>query len=299
MFRIVRAPRRRPGIVKTLYWCFLEARPAVVGIFLLRFLAGASFAGPIFAPWAQIGLWGGAALWVCATLSVYILNGVMDVKEDRINGSSRPVASGKLGVSQAACVAAGLGVFGVAGGFALGGLMACSVAAALLLGWLYSAPPFYLKRRPAAWAAIGAAAALLTYNAGYASNGGGGDLASLLVFASVMAAWLGLVSQTKDLSDVEGDRQAGRRSLPVAWGDDAARLVFSAVALCLGAGYVFLAALFAPSLLVPAFVLAAGAGAVAAVTLGPWSKGDRRRRRRPYQTFMLAQYGANLAVVVW
>ncbi len=244
-------------------------------------------------------MWGGAVLCVCATLSVYIINGVMDVEEDRVNGSSRPVATGKLTVRQAAGVAGGLAVLSVAGSFLLGGLMVCSVAAALVMGWLYSGPPFYLKRRPAGWAALGLVAALITYNAGYASNGGGGDFTSFAVFSAAMALWLGIVSQTKDLSDIEGDKQAGRRSGPVVWGEDIARLVFSGVALCLG-GVLLLSALsLAPALLVPAVVLASGATAVAAISLGPWGRGDRARRRRPYKAFMLTQYGANLAVVAW
>lgn len=290
-------------IAGTFYWCFVEARPAILGIFLLRFLAGASFTGPLVAGGATPALWAGAALWVCVTLSVYILNGVMDIEEDRINGSSRPVASGKLGITRAAGIAAGLGALSVVGGLLLGSLMACSVATALALGWLYSGPPFYLKRRPAAWAVIGVAAALVTYNAGFVSNRGdaddGGGLLSFFVFASVMALWLGVVSQTKDLSDVEGDEEAGRRSVPVVFGEAAARLFFSGAALCLGCAYVLAAALLAPGLLVPAFVLAAGAVAVVATALGPWSRGDRSRRRRPYKAFMLAQYGAHLAVVVW
>lgn len=89
-----------------LYSCFLEARPAVQGIFLLRFLAGASFAGSFSGgEVSNFALWTGVALWICATLSVYILNGIMDVEEDRINGSSRPVASGKLSVTHATCIA--------------------------------------------------------------------------------------------------------------------------------------------------------------------------------------------------
>lgn len=286
--------------IGVLYRCFLEARPAVQGIFLLRFLAGASFAGSLFAGGVvNLPLWGGAALWVCVTLSVYILNGVMDVEEDQINGSSRPVARGKLKVAQAAGAAGGLAVLSVVGSLALGSLMVCSVVVALALGWLYSGPPFYLKRSPTGWAALGIIAALITYNAGYAANGGEGDLLSFSIFAAVMALWLGIVSQTKDLSDIEGDKQAGRRSGPVVWGEDVARLFYSGVALCLGGGYVLSAALLAPGLLIPALVLASGAVVVAVVTLGPWSRGEKSRRRRAYRMFMLTQYGANLAIVIW
>ena len=51
---------------------------------------------------------------------VYILNGIMDIKEDQVNGSSRPVASGKLKVAQAAGAADGLAVLSVVGSLALG-----------------------------------------------------------------------------------------------------------------------------------------------------------------------------------
>jgi 4-hydroxybenzoate polyprenyltransferase len=288
------------SVIEILYRCFLEARPAVQGIFLLRFLAGASFADPLFAGgMLNFPLWGGAVLWVCVTLSVYILNGVMDVEEDQINGSSRPVASGKLKVAQAAGAAGGLAILSIVGSLALGSLMVWSVVTALLLGWLYSGPPFYLKRWPSGLAVVAILAALITYNAGYAANGSGYNVLSLLVFTVIMALWMGLVGQTKDLSDIEGDKQAGRRSGPVVWGDGTARLVFSGVALCLGGGYVVSAALFAPGLLIPAFILALGAVVLATITIGPWSRGDKSRRRRPYQVFMLAQYGANLAILFW
>lgn len=286
----------RCRVAKMSYWCFLEGRPAVQGIFLLRFLAGASLAGPL--PIKDLRLWVGGALWVFVSLSVYILNGVMDVEEDRINKSSRPVASGKLTVRQAAGTACALAVVGVTGSLALGGLIAASALAALVLGWLYSGPPFYLKRWPLGWAAIAILAALITYNAGYMINGGGRDRTPLLLFAVMMALWMGLVGQTKDLSDIEGDKEAGRRSVPVVWGEDTARVVYSGVALCIGGGYVLSAVVFATSSLVPAIALVFGAVAVTVITLGPWSKGDRSRRRRSYKAFMLTQYGVNLAVVL-
>jgi 4-hydroxybenzoate polyprenyltransferase len=287
------------GAAMVFYRCFLEARPAVLGIFLLRFLAGASFSGPLLSGEAHFSLLAGAAIWVCVTWSAYILNGVMDVEEDRINGSSRPVASGKLKVAQAAGVAGGLAVLSVVGSFALGSLMVWSVIVALALAWLYSGPPLYLKRWPSGLAVVAVLAALITYNAGYAANGGGGsNVRSLFVFAAAMGLWMGLVGQTKDLSDVEGDKQTGRRSGPVVWGEDVARLVFSGVALSLSAGYILLAVFFESDLLISAFVLASGAVALAVTTLGPWSRGGKPRRRRPYKAFMLTQYGINLAVLV-
>jgi 4-hydroxybenzoate polyprenyltransferase len=115
----------------------------------------------------------------------------------------------------------------------------------------------------------------------------------------MMTLWLGIVSQLKGLSNIEGDMLGGRRSSPVVWGEDVSLLVFSGAALCLGGGYILSAALLAPSLLSSAFILASGAVALAVITLGPWSKGDKSRRRKPYQAFMLTKYGATILVVTW
>ena len=296
---VILTPNDYHKVFVLFYKCFLEARPGVQGIFLLRFVAGASFSGPHLYGETNFSLLAGATLWVCATTSIYIFNGIMDVEEDRINGSSRPIASGKLGVAQAAGVAGCLGILSILGCFALGSTLGWSVAVLLALGWVYSGPPFCLKRWPSGWAVLGISAALITYNAGYISNGGGMTTLDFLIFATVMALWLGIVSQTKDLSDIEGDKLAGRRSGPVVWGEDVARLVFSGAALSLAGVYTLSAALFAPSLLVPALVLTVGAAILAVVTLSPWSRGDKARRRRSYRAFMFTQYGANLAVVMW
>lgn len=286
-------------ILEIVYRCFLESRPTVQGIFLLRFLTGASFAGPVFAGGMNFSLWIGAGLCVCATLSIYILNGVMDVREDRINGSSRPVARGELAVVHAAGVAVGLAALSVVGGFALAGSLGWNITLALILGWIYSGPPWYLKRWPAGLAVVAILAGLLIYHAGYAANGGDGNVRSFCIFSGVMALWMGFVGQTKDLSDIEGDKQAGRKSAPVVWGEDAVRLALSGVALFLGGGNVVLALFLAPDLLIEALTLMLGAVSVALIALGSWSRGDRVMRRRPYRAFMLTQYGTHLAAVIW
>lgn len=266
-------------------------------IFLLRFLAGASFAGPIVGV-TNSSLWTGAMVWTCVTLSVYILNGVMDVKEDRVNHSNRPLARGDLTVAQAIGAVVGLTVLAHVGGMLLGGPMVWCVAAALTLGWAYSGSPLYLKRYPMGLAATATLGGLLTYFVGYTVNGDRDDHYSLIAFAGIMALWMGLVGQTKDLADAEGDRQAGRRSGPIAWGENTARVVYSLMALCLGQVFTFWAAIFATNLLLPAGVLMVGASIVAILLLGPWSKGSRLELRRPYRAFMATQYAAHLVIIV-
>jgi 4-hydroxybenzoate polyprenyltransferase len=265
-------------------------------IFLLRFLAGASFAGPLFG--ANLSLWAGAAVWVCVTLSVYVFNGAMDIEEDRVNGSQRPVARGALTVPQAVGAAVGLAALALAGGMLLAGPLVWCVAAALALGWSYSGPPLYLKRYPAGLAITATLGGLLTYFAGYTANGGTGIHHNLVVFAGALSLWMGLVGQTKDLSDAEGDEQAGRRSGPVAWGEGTARLVYSALALFVGGAFMLWAAISATELLLAAIVLMVGASIVAILLLGPWSRGRGSKLRKPYRAFMATQYAVHLIIIV-
>lgn len=283
--------------------CFMEARPVVQVVFLLRLLAGAFFAGSVlsleFGGESFVLLVIGAASWACATLAVYIYNGVEDVEEDRLNGSSRPIARGELSVSQAMVAVGVLGTLSITGGVFVHHDLAWGAAAMLVMGWLYSGPPFYLKRWPAALAVIAAVAAVLTYNTGYTLSGSPGERLPLLVFAGFMALWMGLVGQTKDLSDVPGDKKAGRRSLPVTWGEETARLAISVVALALGIGFLIIGLFQIEGLLLAAITVFVGALAVSALSLGPWGRGGRARRRRPYGAFMITQYAANIVVIAF
>lgn len=270
-------------------------------VFLLRLLAGAFFAGSIF----SLGAIGksydllviGAASWVCATLAVYIYNGVQDVEEDRANGSSRPIAQEKLGVSQAMVAVVTFGLLSIIGGVFVHRDLAWGAAAMLFMGWLYSGPPFYLKRWPAALAIIAVSAAVLTYNAGYTLSGSQDERLPLLVFAGIMALWMGLVGQTKDFSDVPGDKKAGRRSLPITWGEETAQFIISTIALVLGIGFFLISFFWVEGLRLPAVVVFVGAIAVSTLSLGPWGKDGETRRRRPYKAFMVTQYAANIVVI--
>lgn len=263
----------------------------VQGIFLLRFVTAASLSGSVANPL----LWAAAATWTCVTWAIYLLNGITDVEEDKINRSKRPIASGELGLPAAIAVVGGLASGGLAAGAALG-LPVWAAAALLCLGWAYSAPPLRLKRWPAGLAAVGILAGLLTYYAGYESNGSARGEYALWTFAGAMALWMGLVGQTKDLPDVEGDRRAGRRSLPVVLGAGPTRMILSALAVSIGGGFLLATTWFVPEILASAVVVCVGAVAVTGATFGVWL--SRWGERAPYQTFMCTQYGAHLAVIV-
>ncbi|SBT42877.1 UbiA family prenyltransferase [Micromonospora auratinigra] len=280
----------------TLMLCIREARIAVQVIFLGRFLCGAALSSTgLRVPTGRLAL--GGLVWAAAILYVYLLNGVTDVAEDRVNRSARPIASGRLKVTEAAQIADGSALLALLGSLALGWWMIALTALVLALGYAYSVPPLALKRWSAAAGLVTLVAGLITYAAGaVAADGRPGT--ALLVLAAAMSAWMALVgAQAKDLSDIDGDRAAGRRTVAVRRGEQWARRMVAGNALGVGGGFLVVALAVAPPLRWPAAVVLAGAVVLAACVLGGHSRGSRQRRRRPYRIFMVTQYAAHAAVV--
>ncbi|MFC7648937.1 UbiA family prenyltransferase [Streptosporangium lutulentum] len=101
----------------------------------------------------------------------------------------------------------------------------------------------------------------------------------MLVFAVAMSAWMGIGGLAKDLSDVAGDRAAGRHTLPLLWGERRAKLAIATAATAVGAAFFLAALTVAPGLLFVAGLVLTGSVVLAVVALGRWSKGDRVAQR--------------------
>lgn len=281
-----------------LWWCFIEARPAVLAIYTMRFLVAGALAA-VAAPDDTADWWRmptALGAWLCVAASVYLFDGVTDVVGDRVNGSRRPIARGTLPVPVAAGVAAAWAGLAVAGAAVLGVAWLGLVGLALLLGWAYSAPPLRLKRWTATAGAVVVLAGMATFTAGAVAAGGGGLPPALLVFAVAMSCWMGFVGAlAKDLSDVAGDAATGRRTSAVRRGVPATGRRVSVNALLVAVAFGAAAVGVDPVLRWPAAALACGAVTIAVTC--------RRRRpagptRQPYRIFMTTQYVAHGAVPV-
>ncbi|WP_066370233.1 UbiA family prenyltransferase [Herbidospora mongoliensis] len=286
---------------RALRFCAIEARPAVLAVSMLRFLAGATLALPVAVAADPAKVLQGAAAWVLSIFAIYVGNGVSDVHEDRVNGSRRPIARNDLDprtATAAAAVTAALSLVATAG---LPAAMTWVIAANLILGYLYSGAPFRLKRRSGGTVAVLCGSGLLAYWGGFTVVVNGADGATpltLIMFATAATCWMTLVGiPAKDLSDIEGDAAAGRRTIAVIWGARVARNVMSAAALLLaGAFWVASVALSVP---LAETALAMFAGAVAVTLAGRTADADaaRLRRRRPYRAFMATQYVVHITVL--
>jgi 4-hydroxybenzoate polyprenyltransferase len=300
-----------PRLVRVLLNCVVEARPPVLAMFLLRYAAGAALGAAVSGPAGPYGVrvtetaavmprvLAGAVVWMLAILFAYLLNGVADVREDKANGSPRPIATGALPSASATAVAAAAAVLALGGAALLGPVMTLSVVALIALGHAYSMPPLALKRHALGGPVTGMAAVFFTYLAGYAgttqwSAPSGGAIA----FAVVMALWVGLVGTfAKDLPDVPGDAAAGRRTVGVLYGETLLRRAAVASAACL-CGMLWSATAFAPELTPSAWALTGGAAAVAALALSRMTQGVRTAKRRVYRAFMAAQYVTHVCLLV-
>ncbi len=282
---------------RLLLFCLQECRPAVLTIFLVRFVVAGTAGLPSVAA-APSTLVLGSLVWLASVAFTYLYNGVTDIGEDRANGSRRPIARGDLPVIQARRIAWALAAFALAGAASLGHVMFAVTLCMIALGYAYSAPGLSLKSRTPDTIAVVVASGALTYFAGWLA-GAAPLTAHLVVLAVAMTLWMGLVGAVaKDFSDARGDAKHGRRNWTVLWGGRVTAVIVSVSAVTIGAGLLACAvALALPELLTPAAVVLAGALVLAGAALTARPGDSRSRRRLPYQVFMITQHATHLVTL--
>lgn len=271
------------------FWnSLLESRPGVQAIFAVRYVVGAGAGAGNRSHLVLARGFEGAAAWLAATMFIYLLNGLSDVAGDRVNGSSRPLARGALDVRAAA---AWCGLLAVGSGFLaerVGLWFEVLDLVMLSLGLAYSLGPLAAKN--SAWSAsvVIGIGGLATYVAGMLAADGRVTLRGMAI-AGVMAAWMAAAGNTKDFGDLDGDRAAGRRTLPVLLGRRRATRVI--VVLAGLVALIGVAAALWDFRLWPLALLAPYFAAVACVA---------RLRRKPvklYRYFVASQWLVNVLVL--
>ncbi|KAI0504859.1 hypothetical protein KFK09_015813 [Dendrobium nobile] len=151
---------------------------------------------------------------ICGNGYIVGINQIYDVGIDKVNKPYLPIAAGDLSVQSAWLLVlffASAGLLIVA--FNFGPFISSLYCLGLLLGTLYSVPPFRLKRYPVAAFLIIATVRgfLLNFGVYYATRAALGlsfNWSSPVSFITAFVTLFALViAITKDLPDVEGDRQ--------------------------------------------------------------------------------------------
>ncbi|MCI0595150.1 MAG: UbiA family prenyltransferase [candidate division Zixibacteria bacterium] len=169
----------------------------------------------------------------CLFGAVYLVNQIFDRESDLINDKGFFLSRGIVSVPEAAVLAVGLNMAALAVAFLSSGYAFALFVGIVILGIIYSAPPFRLKDR--AWPALSAnmlAHGSIVYlvGAGWSENLEWSHLLrSLPYFFAVGAIYLNTT-----LLDVEGDKQAGKKTVTVVYGERFAQgmaLVFVLLAI--------------------------------------------------------------------
>jgi 4-hydroxybenzoate polyprenyltransferase len=169
---------------------------------------------------------------------MYVLNDLFDADLDRINGkTNRPIPSGKVSKRHALLFVIMTNVIGLSvpvfSNNQLGIVLASVIA---LIGILYSLPKVSLKDRyiiKTCAIGIAMASSLLLGASNYLNGDSGTDIGNAFrwtsghmeglmlypVYAAIMLFMMVFVtSPLNDLGDIRGDREAGRRTIPIVIG---------------------------------------------------------------------------------
>ena len=183
---------------------------------------------------------------VCAASQA--ANDWYDRHVDAINEPDRPIPSGRIPGRWGFYIALIWTALSVALGLALGPWVAAATGVALILAWIYSAPPLRLKMN--GW--FGAAACAVGYEGipwftGAAVMLGGFPDGRIVALAALYSLGAHGIMTLNDFKAVEGDRAMGIKSLPVTLGvAGAARLACAVMAIPQIAVIVLLAIWGAP-----------------------------------------------------
>ena len=157
---------------------------------------------------------------------MYVFNDLMDADLDRANGKTkRPIPSGKVPKSHAIIFIIAINLIGISIPALMGnmvGLLFISFIA--LIGILYSVPKISLKDKfviKTLAIAFAMMCALLLGSSKYLDivlSSGGGSVLVPISAGVIIALMVFVTSPLNDLGDVAGDKEAGRRTIPIVIG---------------------------------------------------------------------------------
>jgi 4-hydroxybenzoate polyprenyltransferase len=164
--------------------------------------------------------------------AVYVLNQIFDIESDRLNQKLFFLAKGYISKRSATWETVFLNLMSIAPAHLISLRLGLLFTLGMVLGFLYSAPPFAFKNRPFGGLLMNALPyGSLTFLSGWSMNH---NLSTEAVFFSLpyMLAVAAIYLNTT-VPDIEGDKRVGKITLAVKWGKEKV-VIFSSI-LVLGA----------------------------------------------------------------
>jgi geranylgeranylglycerol-phosphate geranylgeranyltransferase len=206
-------------------FAFLYCLATVTGLFCVPGVTGAlSSPSPDFLAVAQMIMPLPLAS-LLVTAGTYIMNDLVDADLDRANGKKRPIPSGLVSKEQAwAFVALTFGIAVLLTAITFRPVSLLILALMLTIGITYSAPKIALMKRfmvkTASIAVFYVICALLGMTSAYNFDLAAQSPMLVISVLSTLALMVFISSTLNDMGDVDGDRAAGRRTIPIVIGKD-------------------------------------------------------------------------------
>lgn len=189
----------------------------------------------------------------CAWIASVIANDCFDTRIDRQTNPDRPLITGTIDGATYRFI----GWMFFAGSIFFSALVSFSAALLLVIyqaiAWIYSVPPYRLKRVPLLATLIASAAGLIVFLIGYVVISPESDFSTLpLPLLAFLFIAYAVALPLKDFKDIPGDRADGVYTFPVLLGEERARIVFGSTFFVLFIASVFV--LHLPSAFFPAIL---------------------------------------------
>jgi geranylgeranylglycerol-phosphate geranylgeranyltransferase len=204
-------------------WGILYSLATVTGLFFMPGVLNAvgSEAGMLAILLKALPL---PAISFLITVGMFVLNDLVDADLDRANGKKRPIPSGLVSKRQAWIFIISTNVAALLlSAITFNPLSILTVALMLAIGIMYSAPKIALMERFVAKTVTIAIYYCLCAMLGITSYGLDLVLDNPVILIhtlSMLAIMIFISSTLNDLGDVDGDRAAGRRTVPIVIGKD-------------------------------------------------------------------------------
>ena len=153
---------------------------------------------------------------MCVSLSTYLLNDIVDIKVDKINDPSRPLVSGQVSKSDAIILVTILSGTALGLAYLVNTTVLFLAMACLLVGSLYSVPKISLKDRFIIKTIAVAVGGFLGSMIGSSAIGMFDERA--VVSAVSFMVLIFVTSPINDLADYVGDKNNGRKTIPIVIG---------------------------------------------------------------------------------
>jgi 4-hydroxybenzoate polyprenyltransferase len=163
---------------------------------------------------------------ILAWLASVFVNDIEDLEIDKITNKNRPLAKENVSISEYKNLFLVCFILSLILALTVGVKFFLIILIYQVIGWVYSAWPFRLKRFPIVASFFSALALTLLFSSGFILLADGQNISAL----PVKVFWLLMIAFTvslpiKDLKDIEGDRANGVWTIPVLMGESWSRFL--------------------------------------------------------------------------